>query len=138
VTGITWACRLCSGGSMADLTRRRLLWIAATDATFELDHARAVIEGKCIHCSRRLRLRLDGTPVSRATIEHIVARTHGGGDDLENLAIACAGCNQGKGHRLDVRRSDDPKLVEVQATLRQRRRRRWREPPADWDLPPRS
>lgn len=122
---------------MSDLTRRRLLWIAATDATFDLDRERGVIEGKCVHCGRRLRLRLDGAPISKATIEHIVARTHGGGDDLENLAIACAGCNAGKGHRLDVRRADDPKLVQVQVTLRGRRRQRWREPPPDWDLPPR-
>jgi 5-methylcytosine-specific restriction endonuclease McrA len=122
---------------MSDLTRRRLLWIAATDATFELDHDRRVIEGKCIHCGRRLRLRVDGKPISRATIEHIVARTHGGGDELENLAIACAGCNAGKGHRLDVRSADDPKLQQVQSTLAQRRRRRWRSPPDDWDLPSR-
>ena len=122
---------------VSDATRRRLLWIAATDATFELDRERGVVEGKCIHCRRRLRLRRDGTPISRATVEHIVARTHGGTDELENLAIACSACNAGKGHRLDVRRPDDPKLLEVQATLQRRRRERWRDPPEDWDLPPR-
>jgi 5-methylcytosine-specific restriction endonuclease McrA len=121
---------------VANLTQRRLLWIAATDATFELDRERRCIEGKCIHCGRKLRLGLDGAPISRATIEHIVARTHDGSDELANLAIACARCNAGKGHRLDVRRPDDPKLIEVQATLQKRRRARWRAPAPDWDLPP--
>lgn len=121
---------------MSDLTRRRLLWIAATDATFEVDRERELIEGKCIHCGRKLRLGLDGAPISRATIEHIVARAHGGSDDLANLAIACARCNAGKGYRLDVRRPDDPKLLDVQATLRRRREARWREPVPSWDLPP--
>ncbi len=121
----------------ASATARRLLWIAATDATFELDRASATITGKCIHCRRKLTLRADGTPVSRATIEHIVPRTHGGGDDLDNLAIACARCNAGKGHRLDHRALEDPTLQSVIETLRSRKRARAREAPSDWDLPPR-
>lgn len=34
---------------------------------------------------------------SRFHIEHIVARQHGGGDDLENLTLACPHCNLHKG-----------------------------------------
>jgi hypothetical protein len=33
-------------------------------------------------------------------VEHIVARKHGGGDDLENLALACQFCNLHKGPNL--------------------------------------
>lgn len=42
---------------------------------------------------------LNGDPISRATLEHIIPRTHGGTDALENLGLACARCNQGKGSR---------------------------------------
>ncbi|MCX4243514.1 HNH endonuclease [Paraliomyxa miuraensis] len=124
---------------MREVTRRRLLWCAATDSSFErIELADGpALEGKCLHCSRKLLLRADGEPISRATIEHIVPRTHGGGDELSNLGIACARCNHGKGVRLDVRRADDPTLRRVIETLRERRRARWREPPSDWDLPSR-
>ncbi len=33
-------------------------------------------------------------------IEHIVARKHGGGDEIENLALACDRCNLHKGPNL--------------------------------------
>lgn len=124
---------------MRSLTRRRLLWCAATDSSFHrvarVDGV--VLEGKCLHCGRKLWLQPSGEPISRATIEHIVPRTHGGSDELSNLGIACARCNHGKGVRLDVRRADDPTLQRVTQTLVQRRQQRWREPPLDWDLPPR-
>ena len=111
-------------------THRTLLAIAATDRTFEraLQRGREVWSGKCIHCNRRLSLALDGTPISRATIEHIVPRNHGGTDALENLAIACSGCNHEKGHRHDVQHASDPALLAVIERLQQRRRKRWRDP----------
>lgn len=123
---------------MGDVTRRRLLWCAATDRTFDRVEAQGgmVLAGKCLHCGRKLLLRTDGEPVSRATIEHIVPRSHGGSDALDNLGIACARCNHGKGMRLDVRSRNDPTLRRVIETLQERRRARWREPPAGWDLPP--
>ena len=108
--------------------QRRLLEVAATDSTFEmkdLDGER-VLEGKCIHCQRKLGLYADGTPINGATLEHIVPRNHGGTDDLENLAIACARCNSEKGLRHDHKRPDDPKLRQVIARLQARRRERYR------------
>jgi hypothetical protein len=33
-------------------------------------------------------------------IEHVVARSHGGGDDTDNLALACRHCNLHKGPNL--------------------------------------
>jgi 5-methylcytosine-specific restriction endonuclease McrA len=115
-----------------------LLWCAATDATFARAHLgdREVLAGKCIHCNRELCLELDGAPVTHATLEHILPRTHGGTDALDNLGIACFRCNSGKGHRLDWRRADDPTLQRVISTLSARRRARMRDPLADLDLPP--
>ena len=110
--------------------RKKLLAIIATDRTFERVEARgeAVWAGKCIHCNRKLVVTLDGDPVNRVTIEHIVPRNHGGTDELDNLALACAGCNQEKGVRHDHKRNDDPRLRAVIDTLQARRRERWREP----------
>lgn len=111
-------------------TARTLLAIVATDRTFErvVQRGREVWSGKCIHCNRRLAIGLDGTPISRATIEHIVPRNHGGDDAIENLAIACAGCNHEKGRRHDKRRSDDPELRTIVERLQRRRMKRWRAP----------
>ena len=111
-------------------TRRTLLQIARSDTTFRVQDTpsgRAWV-GRCLHCRTRHLLALDGTPLSAATIEHILPRHHGGTDDLRNLAIACAACNQGKGSRLDHRRADDPQLREVVAALTAERLRRWRDP----------
>lgn len=103
--------------------QRILLQIAQTDRTFEhkeLDGA-PVLVGKCIHCQRKLILAADGTPMNGATLEHIVPKHHGGTDELENLAIACARCNSEKGLRHDHKRADDPKLREIIERLRARR-----------------
>ena len=118
--------------------RGLLLWCAATDATFEPTtvRGRPALTGKCIHCRRAVSIALDGTPLSNASLEHIVARHHGGGDDLENLAIACTRCNSQKGYRHDHKRADDPKLVAVVTTLQTRRRERRRDPLPGVELAP--
>lgn len=117
--------------------RTLLLWIAATDATFDLVSLREgrALCGKCIHCGSRHTLLVDGTPVSDATIEHIVPRNHGGTDDLENLAIACARCNGEKGVRHDARPRRDPKLQALIAQLQARRAERLRAPLDGLQLP---
>ncbi|MBL9105033.1 MAG: HNH endonuclease [Myxococcales bacterium] len=126
------------GAGQASRARRLLLWCAATDSSFErADVAgETVLTGKCIHCGARHVIALDGRPRTRASVEHIVPRTHGGTDDLANLAIACERCNFAKGVRLDPRRLDDPTLQRVVATLQARRAARMREPPAWLELPP--
>ena len=120
---------------------RLLLWCAATDRSFELaqvagNAGTAVLTGKCIHCGARHVIDLDGRPRTRASVEHIVPRHHGGTDDLRNLAIACERCNYAKGTRLDARRRDDPTLGRVIATLQARRAERMRPPLPGLDLPP--
>jgi 5-methylcytosine-specific restriction endonuclease McrA len=115
---------------MSRARRRTILAIVETDATFEQLSVRGqeVWQGKCLHCGGHLLIALDGEPISRATIEHIVPRTAGGGDELGNLALACARCNQGKGKRHDHRFKSDPRARELVDRLLARRRERWREP----------
>lgn len=133
--------RAKGGRGSSRRTQRLLLWCAATDRTFERAVAadgRPVLTGKCIHCNARHTITEDGAALTSATIEHIVPRAHGGTDALTNLAIACARCNIGKGHRLDDRPWHDPTLQRVITTLQERRLARTRPPP-DWlDLPPLS
>ncbi|MGB1698377.1 MAG: HNH endonuclease [Nannocystaceae bacterium] len=116
-------------------TRRLLLWAAATDHTFVERRVGAsqqrVLSGKCIHCRRRHEISADGEAFTSATIEHIIPKTHGGDDSVDNLAVACTRCNVLKGSRLDCRRWDDPVLQRVITTLQERRQARKRPPP-DW------
>ncbi|MDQ3034906.1 MAG: HNH endonuclease [Myxococcota bacterium] len=106
---------------------RLVLAIVETDRTFERRDVRGeqLWVGRCIHCSSALTVGPRGETYG-ATVEHIVARTHGGTDAIENVALACARCNHGKGVRLDRRRRDDPRVREVQARMLARRRERWR------------
>jgi 5-methylcytosine-specific restriction endonuclease McrA len=112
---------------VAALRERLVLAIVATDATFEKQELRGEPHwvGKCIHCNARLVVSTKGETFG-ATIEHIVPRTHGGTDALENVALACARCNSQKGVRIDPRRRSDPKLVAVIEILKTRRQERWR------------
>jgi 5-methylcytosine-specific restriction endonuclease McrA len=107
----------------------RVLAIVATDRTYEaalLDGERVWV-GKCIHCGTKLTIADDGTPISRATIEHIWPRNHGGENELQNIALACAGCNRSKS-RHDRQHRADPRLAEVVEELRRKRTERWRNP----------
>lgn len=110
--------------------RQLLLAIAATDRTFELQCVRGewAWVGHCIHCNTRIAMSPDGRPDGGTTLEHIVPRHHGGGEDLVNVALACGRCNQGKGMRHDHQHRDDPRLRDVIATLQARRTARWRDP----------
>lgn len=110
--------------------RHRILAIVATDSSFELRVVRGEPTwiGRCIHCNTRVAVSPDGDPEPGVTVEHIEPRHHGGGQNLENLAFACARCNQSKGMRHDHKRRDDPGLSAVIDTLRVRRRERWRDP----------
>lgn len=108
----------------------RVLAIVATDSTFEktqLDGQRVWV-GKCIHCSKKLVIADNGIPLGNATIEHIWPRTRGGGNDLGNIALACAVCNREKGKRHDRKAAAESRLSEIVEELRRRRTARWREP----------
>lgn len=107
---------------------KRVLAIIATDRTFErIDYrGREVWLGKCLHCGGQLLVALDGEPISRATIEHILPQGYGGTDALENLALACARCNHQKGRTHDKRLGTDPRARELVEKLLARRKQRWR------------
>jgi len=115
----------------ANRKRRLLLRVAASDSTFERKQLGGewVLEGKCIHCRKKLALATDGTPLNGATLEHIVPKNHGGTDELVNLAIACARCNAEKGLRHDHKHRNDPSLRAIVARLQARRRERFRGDP---------
>jgi len=51
-------------------------------------------------------------------IEHIVARSHGGSDEAENLALACRHCNLHKGPNLS---GIDPESSEITRLFHPRR-----------------
>jgi 5-methylcytosine-specific restriction endonuclease McrA len=113
---------------VAATKKQLLLGIVRTDSTFEKKDVRGepCWVGKCIHCNARLVVSLEGESYG-ATVEHILPRTHGGTDDLENVALACARCNAKKGVHLDPRHAKDPRLVHVIELLRARRKKRWRD-----------
>jgi len=110
--------------------RRLILGVVRTDRTFERaeQRGRPIWVGKCLHCGAPLAIAADGTPLGRATIEHIIPRAHGGTDDLANLALACDRCNFEKGRRHDSRGRSDGRRLELQERLQVVRRHRWREP----------
>jgi hypothetical protein len=63
-------------------------------ATRELVRRRASF--RCEYCG----LHQEQSPLAALHIEHILPRKHGGGDDLDNLALACVDCNLHKGTNL--------------------------------------
>lgn len=115
--------------------KRLVLEVCATDRTFRMlrvgGRSTALWCGKCIHCNTRLTVEPDGTPGPGVTIEHIIPRSHGGTDVLQNLALACARCNHAKGRRQDKLPGDHPDLLAMVARLQERREERWRDPEED-------
>jgi hypothetical protein len=51
---------------------------------------------RCEHCGLPQQL----SPVAHLQIEHIIPRKHGGGDESQNLALACIDCNLAKSSNL--------------------------------------
>lgn len=118
------------------------LALVASDATYRMVQAAPpggappIWQGKCIHCQSPLWVDAKGRPGPGVTLEHIVPTSLGGGNGCDNLALACARCNQQKGSRLDVLGLHHPRLRAVVETLQARRRRRWRAPPPQLQLSP--
>jgi 5-methylcytosine-specific restriction endonuclease McrA len=109
--------------------QRLLRTVAESDSGFALRTVRAeqAWVGPCLHCKKTIMVPCDERSPASATLEHIVPRTHGGGDELDNLGLACAQCNHAKGRRLDCRSIDDPTLQKVIQRLRSLRRSRMRD-----------
>jgi 5-methylcytosine-specific restriction endonuclease McrA len=123
--------------------RRLFLRALSTDGAATLHDG--VWDTRCLHCKRRLQVRADGEALGHATLEHVVPQAWFGkraaaaltaqvgddADDARNLALACAGCNHGKGVRHDARGPSDARAREVVAQLLEHRLARWRDPPDD-------
>jgi len=109
--------------------RHDILAIVATDATFRKIefHGEVLWRGKCIFCNSKLYVDEHGNPDDNVTIEHILPKSRGGTDDLYNLALACAGCNNEKGIRHDINKANKQRAFEVIINLKRKRMKRWRE-----------
>ena len=114
---------------MSRSSQNKILSIVATDSTFSKVSLGGdfVWQGKCIFCNKKLYIDSDGGLLDNATVEHITPRSKGGTEDLENLAIACRGCNVEKGIRHDVKKADKIRSAEVVDRLKQKRLNRWRD-----------
>ena len=55
--------------------------------------------GRCYLCGRGVQNHDPASP-SYATMDHVIPRSRGGHDTLDNLALSCLDCNQGKGNSL--------------------------------------
>ena len=53
---------------------------------------------KCAYCGERMELKWGDTELA-FTIDHILARVHGGSDGIHNLTFACQSCNSMKGDK---------------------------------------
>jgi 5-methylcytosine-specific restriction endonuclease McrA len=89
---------------------------------------RDAVRQRAAHCCEYCQRRQIDSPLIPLQIEHIVPRKHGGGDSLENLALACAECNLHKGTNLT---GLDPASNQI-TPLFNPRRERWAEHFA-WD-----
>ena len=121
--------------NMSQTHRDLLLMCAAQDHTFKYSGGqRGTWVGKCIHCRRKIGLDADGTPHGGTSLEHIVPRTHGGMNALDNLALACTRCNGQKGRKVDVLPWNHSRLQSMIQQLRDERQKRLR-PMAHSDCP---
>ena len=105
--------------------RKTVLYLALSDSTWDCRGEEWF--GKCIHCGTRIRISQAGDLLGNTSIEHIVPRSHGGTDDLDNLALACAACNSTKGCLQDIAGPGDPGYEKMIALLRRRKAERARE-----------
>jgi 5-methylcytosine-specific restriction endonuclease McrA len=82
---------------------------------------------RCEYC----RLPQEAVPFATFHVEHIVARQHNGGDEPDNLALACHHCNAHKGPNLSGIDPDSGQVVRLFDPRRQawddhfRRRDAW-------------
>ena len=58
---------------------------------------RAEVRSRANNTCEYCQLHQDDSPLASLHVEHIIPKTHGGSDDLENLALACIDCNLHKG-----------------------------------------
>lgn len=65
-----------------------------------LEERRRLVRERAESCCEYCGLPQAAAPFLAFHVEHIRARQHGGGDELDNLALACPDCNAHKGPNL--------------------------------------
>jgi 5-methylcytosine-specific restriction endonuclease McrA len=83
------------------------------------NHVRQRAGHRCEYCGLHERQ----SPLAALHIEHILPRKHGGGDDLDNLALACIDCNLRKGSNVAGYDPETGQLTELFSP----RRHRWND-----------
>jgi len=101
---------------------KNALAVVISDNTFEKVEYRGnlIWQGKCIFCNKKLSVKLDGTLIKPATIEHILPKAQGGTNSDWNLAIACRRCNGEKGVRHDSKKNSKRSKEVIDKLLRKR------------------
>jgi hypothetical protein len=82
--------------------------------------ARGRVRERAGHRCEYCHLRQEDSPLASLHIEHVIPRVHGGGEDLDNLALACIDCNLHKGPNLT---GIDPETGETTALFHPRHHR---------------
>ncbi len=74
------------------------------------DALRLLVRNRAHHTCEYCQLTARDAPFLAFQVDHIIARQHGGTDDLDNLALACLWCNLHKGPNLS---GIDPESGEI-------------------------
>jgi hypothetical protein len=74
---------------------------------------RNLVRERATACCEYCRLPERADPYGAFHVEHIVAKQHGGDDDIENLGWACSRCNHRKGTNLSSRDPETGATVEL-------------------------
>lgn len=82
------ACDYDSSAPWSSIQRRARLFVIARDGL------------ECSLCGY-MTLPDDSDFAIRTTVDHIIPQSLGGGNELENLRIACGGCNSSRGNRVE-------------------------------------
>jgi predicted restriction endonuclease len=64
---------------------------------------------RCEYCQ----LRQEDSLLAALHVEHVIPKKHGGGGDLDNLALACIDCNLHKGSNLTGIDPETKQIVEL-------------------------
>jgi 5-methylcytosine-specific restriction endonuclease McrA len=81
-------------------------------------HTRQLVVRRTADCCEYCRIAQSLIPFHTFHVEHIVARQHGGTNDLENLCLACDRCNAYKGTNLSASGRATVRLLKMNDRLR--------------------
>ncbi len=79
---------------------------------------RLFVRNRAHHTCEYCQLAASDAPFLSFHVDHIIARQHGGTDDLDNLALACLWCNLYKGPNLT---GIDPESNQITSLFHPRR-----------------